>query len=302
MADATTTFYGLVEPTPGGDSNTWGGLLNAGLVTLDTIIGLPRIARYTPTISGSTVTINLSLGTVALYTVVGSTTFAFANVPTGSFASQVLLVLTNGGVGTLTWPGSVSWVAGAAPTLQSSGVDLLLFRTVDNGTTWYGSKVDPTRLQVGSSTTMARPVLTLLSSNPGNFTNSSEASIASVVLKANTFATVGDTVRVVVRGLVSGADSALRVELGSTYFANTVPVNNLTTNVGFTLDCTLVRTGTNLVGGDSTTISGTAVTLNDHVSPASVTLTSDQTLDIRGIANGGATVVVNSVTVTLVRA
>jgi len=48
------------------------------------------------------------------------------------------LILTNGGSQTVTWPASVDWAAATAPTLTSSGVDVLIFTTVDAGTIWYG--------------------------------------------------------------------------------------------------------------------------------------------------------------------
>jgi len=36
------------------------------------------------------------------------------------------------------WPAAVDWAGGTAPSLTSSGVDILTFTTVDAGTTWYG--------------------------------------------------------------------------------------------------------------------------------------------------------------------
>jgi len=36
------------------------------------------------------------------------------------------------------WPGSVDWPAATAPTLTTSGIDILTFMTVDGGTIWYG--------------------------------------------------------------------------------------------------------------------------------------------------------------------
>ena len=50
----------------------------------------------------------------------------------------VTLILTNGGSQTVNWPGAVDWAGGSAPSLTSSGIDVLSFTTVDGGTIWYG--------------------------------------------------------------------------------------------------------------------------------------------------------------------
>jgi hypothetical protein len=48
------------------------------------------------------------------------------------------LVLTNGGSQTVAWPGGVDWASATAPTLTASGVDILVFITIDGGTIWHG--------------------------------------------------------------------------------------------------------------------------------------------------------------------
>lgn len=50
-----------------------------------------------------------------------------------------ILIITNGGAATVTWPTSVKWASGTAPTLTASGVDVLTFLTPDGGVTWYGT-------------------------------------------------------------------------------------------------------------------------------------------------------------------
>ena len=42
---------------------------------------------------------------------------------------------------TVTWPTSVDWPAGAAPTLTAtaSAKDIFVFTTRDGGTNWYGA-------------------------------------------------------------------------------------------------------------------------------------------------------------------
>lgn len=82
-------------------------------------------------------TIDCSVGNYFTKTASGALTWTFTNVPASrSFA--VLLELTNGGTGAQTWPASMKWPGGTAPTLTASGVDMLGFITDDGGTTWRG--------------------------------------------------------------------------------------------------------------------------------------------------------------------
>lgn len=95
------------------------------------------------TIASSTAddSIDLADGNVVDMTLDNSPTLTF----TGSAASVACgftLILRQDGSGshTVTWPASVDWASGTAPTLSSgaSDVDVLTFLTVDNGTTWLG--------------------------------------------------------------------------------------------------------------------------------------------------------------------
>jgi hypothetical protein len=70
-------------------------------------------------------------------TATGSLSWSFGNVPT-SGAILAVLELTNGGTGTQTWPTGTRWPSGAAPTLTTSGVDVLAFLTDDAGSNWRG--------------------------------------------------------------------------------------------------------------------------------------------------------------------
>lgn len=81
--------------------------------------------------------IDCSAGNYFTKTASGALTWTFTNVP-ASRAFVVILELTNGGTGTQTWPASMKWPGGTAPTLTTSGVDLLGFITDDGGTTWRG--------------------------------------------------------------------------------------------------------------------------------------------------------------------
>ena len=72
------------------------------------------------------------------YTLSGNQTLTFSNPITSGSSSSFTLYVTNGGSATLTWPTSVDWAGGSAPSLTSSGIDILVFTTIDAGTTWYG--------------------------------------------------------------------------------------------------------------------------------------------------------------------
>ena len=82
--------------------------------------------------------IDLSLGNYFTRTISGATTFTASNVATSGDVAAFILVLTNGGSAAITWFSGTTWAGGSAPSLTSSGVDILGFFTINGGTTWRG--------------------------------------------------------------------------------------------------------------------------------------------------------------------
>lgn len=80
-------------------------------------------------------------------TMTGNVTFTFTPSSTlaaaTSYVFSVFLRQDSNGGHAATWPGSVSWLGGSTPVLPAtaSAVSLLIFETVNAGTTWYGSAV-----------------------------------------------------------------------------------------------------------------------------------------------------------------
>ena len=106
----------------------------------------PKIKDYAETVNaigaigGGTQDIDLKLGNVVTGTVdTSTTTFTFTGEPTSGIGISFTLILANGGSQTVNWPSEVKWAGGTAPTLTTSGTDVLTFTTVDaGGTSWYG--------------------------------------------------------------------------------------------------------------------------------------------------------------------
>jgi len=88
---------------------------------------------------GTLATVDMTAANFFSATLGSATTFVFSNpCGSGDFGGFVM-ELTNGGSDTVTWPTSVDWAGGSAPTLTSAGVDLLVFVTRDAGTTYHGA-------------------------------------------------------------------------------------------------------------------------------------------------------------------
>ena len=82
--------------------------------------------------------IDLSLGNVFTKTITGATTLTISGVDaTVGVTNNFVLKLTNGGAGTITWPGGTKWAGGTAPTLTTSGKDTIIGISYDNGVTGY---------------------------------------------------------------------------------------------------------------------------------------------------------------------
>jgi len=93
--------------------------------------------------SGTSVTLDLNAGTVFTITLAHNIgTFTWSNPASSGYASVFSLKVTQDGTGgrTISWPASVDWASGTAPTLSSGAndVDVFVFFTVDGGTTYYG--------------------------------------------------------------------------------------------------------------------------------------------------------------------
>lgn len=157
----TTTNYGWTLPTVGGDSGAWGTVLNTLIQAVDTALkavsditnaALPkaggvmtgRVDSFTATmklivkgvVSGP-VSLDLATGQYFTATINGATTLSFANVPAGTFATAMLIRLTNAGAN-VTWPASVKWPSAITPSFTVAGVDLVALITDDSGVTWRG--------------------------------------------------------------------------------------------------------------------------------------------------------------------
>ncbi len=125
-----------------------GGTMSGTLVMADQIVQKPVLKDIGETTvanatSGSTDTIDLEDGNVHNVTLTANCTFTFSNPPASGTSGTFTLFLNQDGTGsrTATWPGSVKWAGGTAPTLTTtaSRTDILVFTTIDAGTIWYGA-------------------------------------------------------------------------------------------------------------------------------------------------------------------
>jgi alpha-tubulin suppressor-like RCC1 family protein len=105
-------------------------------------VGSSAFVGQSTTSQSPTTTIDLSLGNVVYFTHDTDTTVAFANT---SAVEQVKFVRVKDDTTTartITWPDSIIWNGGTAPTLidSSSAEDVQIFNltTRDSGVTWYG--------------------------------------------------------------------------------------------------------------------------------------------------------------------
>jgi hypothetical protein len=112
------------------DLNTRAQTVSGGLETVVTVSA-----------SGSAYTINAANGNLFFITLTAACTFTLSGATNGSSCS-LTIALTQDGTGsrTVTWPGSVKWPSGTAPTLTTTAnrTDFISLLSVNGGTTWYG--------------------------------------------------------------------------------------------------------------------------------------------------------------------
>lgn len=97
---------------------------------------------------GGTTTLDASLCSNFFITMgAGNTTVSFSNTPTDTYHTcfDIVVYVKQDGVGsrTVTWPGSVVWPSGTAPTLTTTAnkIDMFQFSTLDGGTKFFGRTI-----------------------------------------------------------------------------------------------------------------------------------------------------------------
>jgi len=143
--DYTTNTLGITASVELNKGFTAGGICYFQDNELDQI----KLKDYSETVYAvgnvnSSTAFNLENGNVQTVTVAGTDTgsqivFSFSNPPATGNAGSVTLIMTNPMAhGDVAWHSSVKWSGATAPSLSSSGTDILSFTTLDAGTTWYG--------------------------------------------------------------------------------------------------------------------------------------------------------------------
>lgn len=229
---ATTPIYGFTLPVVAGDSGIWGGENNADITQYDQEFARLRVPFLTPAYNvGGTTTLDCSQTTgarVFLLTVSGASTLAFSGVPSSSFDCKISLFITNGSAFALTFPASVTWLAGAPFTLRSAGQDIVDLETKDGGTTWFA--------------TLRRPTSGVLHTAVGLSTASTtEVSLDAYTVPAGTLSLTGQALRLSLAGLSGTQNGHVRVKFGSTYWLNTGDVANASAGIDFTANGILMR-------------------------------------------------------------
>ena len=273
MADTTTSTYALTKPEVGASSGTWGGKLNTDLDTVDTELGKPRYPFNSPTV-GATTTLDLSLARTFVFTVTQATTIAFSNVPSSSFTTRIVLIITNGSAFVATWPAAVVWLGGAGPGLRLSGVDIVELITRDGGTTWYASK-------------MAGNAVIFQDVNKTT-TSGAEVSLSSFSVPAGLLAVNGQALRVTLTALSPAGGATVTLKFGAMGLGLTMGASHAAVFVAI-----LTRTGaaTQVMTIGQMELSGSTA---GRVTPAE-TLANAILFDFRGNATvGGQTLTFDS--------
>ena len=134
-ASSLTSVGTLTSLTLGGSSDFVNNQVDrAKFKSYSEIVGTPSISSGTLTLDLSTAnTFRVSKGTAV-------TTLTISNPPASGIAGSFTLIFDTTGSFAVTWPASVHWAGGTAPTLSTvtSKTDILTFVTTNAGTTWYG--------------------------------------------------------------------------------------------------------------------------------------------------------------------
>jgi hypothetical protein len=147
LIDITSTTKGFLPPRM---TNTQRAAISAtkGLIVVNTTnnaiayndgTNWGYLSGATQTVAGAGGTVNIAFpsGNIALITLTASTTYTFSAHVVGTY----ILKITQGGTGsyTITWPGTLLWSGGTAPTLTTTVGKTDIVTIFHDGTSFYGT-------------------------------------------------------------------------------------------------------------------------------------------------------------------
>ena len=131
VAAAGVTLAGTTLAADGTDADISINITpkGTGAVALaDAILSRPTLKDYAVEgvaigNAGASRTFDLTTGNFFSVTIDQATTFTFSNPPASGDFGCFVMEVTNGSAFAITWPASVDWPGGTAPTLTAAGVD-----------------------------------------------------------------------------------------------------------------------------------------------------------------------------------
>ena len=144
ITDGTNGTY---PPLIGATGNTWAATTTANMDGyIDELRITKGVARYTSNFTAPTAafldtgpTLDLSSGNTFVHAPSANVAYAFSNPPASGTAIDFTLKVTPSSTVTITWPSSVKWAGGTAPSSPASGeTDAFTFYSTDGGTSYYG--------------------------------------------------------------------------------------------------------------------------------------------------------------------
>lgn len=189
-------------------SNIGGGTVGDVLTIVQTS---PRLAMFatpsntgaTPDVelvsvaaTGATETVDVSVARTYDLTLTADCTLTLSGAVTAEAWYLTLLLRQDGTGGRLvTWPGSVVWASGSAPTLSTvaGDVDVVSLVTVDGGTTWLGTSADSSVSSHLTDTTDAHDASAISIADAGTYFTSTDVEGALQEIGAGGFGGGEDT-------------------------------------------------------------------------------------------------------------
>jgi hypothetical protein len=141
LADVTATGTIALNGTAIGIGND----ASDTVTVTGTVVGMPlktyTETRTAPAIGGGALALDIANGTVFKVALNANCTVTISNPPaSGRWVGITVIFTADGTIRTITWPASVVWAAGVAPTMTGTNNkrDIITLCTEDGGTTYFG--------------------------------------------------------------------------------------------------------------------------------------------------------------------